>query len=107
MQPSSKYDLSRTFTAPVSGSVSAAGVIRKDPSAENQASCFAKIMLNSAQVWPKEGWAEVRPHYDIPTNYEIKELRVSAGDKLRFVVKHNDADRPDPIVWDPILAMQN
>ena len=107
MQPSAQYDLSRTFTAPVSGRLGASGMIRKDPSAENEASCFVRIMLNSAQVWPKEGWAEVPPHYDTPTNYEIKDLRVSAGDKLRFVVKHNGVDRPDPIVWDPIVVMQD
>jgi hypothetical protein len=107
MQPSAQYDLSRTFVAPSTGLVSTSGVIRKDPSAENQASCFVRILLNSRQVWPAEGWAEVSPTYDNPTAYEITNLRVSAGDKIRFMVKHNGENRPDPIVWDPTIVIRD
>jgi hypothetical protein len=107
MQPSAGYDLSRTFIVPAAGMVSTSGTIRKDPSAENQASCSVRIMLNSTQVWPAEGWAEVSPRYDVPTSYEIKSLRVSPGDKLRFVLKHNGMNRADPIVWDPSVIFQS
>ncbi len=85
MQPSARYDLSRTFIVPAAGMVSTSGTIRKDPSAENQASCSVRILLNSKQVWPAEGWAEISPRYDSPTTYEVKNLRVSPGDKLRFM----------------------
>ena len=64
-------------------------------------------MLNSRQVWPAEGWAEVSPRYDVATSYEIKSLRVSPGDKLRFIVKHNGVNRADPIVWDPSVIFQS
>src|ERR1019366_7701889 len=105
MQPSAQYDLSRTFVVPAAGTLSAAGTIQKDPSAENQASCFVRILLNSGQVWPKEGWAEGHPSYDTATSYQITDLRVAAGDKLRFIVKHNDQNRPDPIMWNPRIVM--
>jgi hypothetical protein len=107
MQPSAQYDLSRTFVAPSDGLVSTAGVIRKDPSAENRASCFVRILLNSRQVWPTEGWAEVPPTYEKSATYDITNLRVSAGDKIRFMVKHNGENRSDPIVWDPTIVIRD
>jgi hypothetical protein len=107
MQPSAQYDLSRTFIVPASGLVDSHGVIRKDPSAENQASCWVRILLNSRQIWPVEGWAEVPPSYDAPTSYAIANLRVSAGDKIRFVVKHSGVNRADPIVWDPAVVIRD
>jgi len=106
MQPSARYDLARTFIVPAAGRVSTSGTIRKDPSAENRASCFVRILLNSKQVWPTEGWAEVSPNYDTPTTYQITSLLVSAGDKLRFIVKHNDQNRADPIVWNPSVVIE-
>jgi hypothetical protein len=106
MQPSASYDLSRTFVVPVSGMVNTSGTIRKDLSAENQASCFVRILRNNEQVWPAEGWTEVLPKYEMPTEYKIVDLKVTAGDKLRFIVKHNGADRADPIVWDPAIIIQ-
>ena len=56
------------------------------------------------QIWPATGWAEVRPKYDQPTDYTISNLQVQAGDKIRFILKHNDQNRVDPIVWDPIIV---
>jgi hypothetical protein len=106
MQPSAQYDLSRTFIVPAEGIVSATGVIRKDPSADNQASAFVRILLNSKQVWPADGWAEINASYDVPTKYEITGLRVSLGDKLRFIVKHNGQNRADPIVWNPSVVFE-
>jgi hypothetical protein len=105
MQPSAHYDLSRTFIVPTAGTLGTTGTIRKDPSAENQTSCFVRILLNSTQVWPKEGWAEVHPNYDTDTSYQITDLRVAAGDRLRFIVKHNGQNRPDPIMWNPTVVM--
>ena len=86
--------------------MSASGVIRKDPSAENQASGSVRILLNEKQVWPTNGWAEVSPSYDTPTKYEITGLHVSPGDKLRFIVKHNNQNRADPIVWNPSIIFE-
>ena len=106
MQPSANYDLSRTFVVPTAGVVSTAGVIRKDPSAENRVSCFVRILQNSRQVWPSTGWAEVVPNYNSPTPYEITGLHVAAGDKIRFVVRHDGENRVDPIVWDPIVVIK-
>jgi hypothetical protein len=105
MQPSAQYDLSRTFIARASGMLSTTGTIRKDPSAENRLSCLVRILQNSKQVWPAEGWAEVAPNYDNPTSYKITNLGVVAGDKIRFVVKHSGENRADPIVWDPTIVI--
>lgn len=106
MQPSSQNDLSRTFLVPAEGTVSTYGVIRKDPSAENQAAAFVRILLNEKQVWPANGWAEVSPSFDTPTKYEITDLHVSTSDKLRFIVKHNGQNRADPIVWNPSVILE-
>jgi len=107
MQPSANYDLSRTFITPASGTISTIGTIRKDPSAENAASVFVRILRNSEPVWPAQGWAELKPDYDFPTNYEVSNLEVAAGDKIRFVVKHNGQNRADPILWNPRIVMGN
>jgi hypothetical protein len=107
MQPSAQYDLSRTFVVPADGIVSTSGMIRKDPSAENHASAFVRILLNAQQVWPKEGWAEVSPNSDSSTTYNIADLPVAAGDKLRFMVQHNSQNRPDPIVWNPMAIIRS
>ncbi len=103
MQPSARYDLSRTFIAPVAGTINTSGSIRKDPSAENGASCFVRILHNSTQIWPDSGWGEVFPDYDKKTNYAISNLHVTAGDKIRFIVKQNGENRADPIIWDPVV----
>lgn len=107
VQPSAQYDLARTFLVPLDGQLSTSGVIRKDPGAANQTSCFVRILQNSRQVWPAEGWAEVSPNYDKPIHYAISNLRVTAGDRIRFVVKHNVENRADPIVWDPSIVIRN
>jgi hypothetical protein len=107
MQPAAEYDLSRTFIVPSAGMVSTSGVIRKDPSAGNRASCFVRILHNSRQIWPLEGWAEVLASHDAATTYEITNLSVSAGDKIRFMVKHNGENRADPIVWDPAVVIRD
>ena len=106
MQPSAHYDIARTFVAPRSGVVTISGAIRKDPSANHRASGFVRILLNADQLWPAQGWQEVFPDYDIPTACEITNLRVTAGDKIRFVLKHNGENSPDPIVWDPKIVIQ-
>jgi hypothetical protein len=107
MQPSATYDLARTFIAPMSGMITVSGSIRKDPSAENRASCFVRMLQNSIQVWPVSGWAEVLPDYEKTTNYAISNVRVAAGDKIRFVVKHNGENRADPIVWNPTIVYRD
>jgi hypothetical protein len=107
MQPSAQYDLSRTFIIPSAGTVSTSGEIRKDPSANNGASCFVRILLNSSQIWPSAGWAEVFPSYDHSTRYTLANLPVKAGDKIRFVIQRNGANRADPIVWDPAIIIRD
>lgn len=107
MQPSAKLDLSRTFIVPSEGIINTSGTIRKDPSAENGASCFVRILHNSRQIWPSEGWAEVVPKFDVPTSYAIRNLRVAAGDKIRFIVQHSGENRADPIVWDPVIVIRD
>jgi hypothetical protein len=107
MQPSAEYDLSRTFIAPAAGVISMSGSIRKDPSAENKASCFVRILHDSRQIWPASGWAEVFPDYDKATKYTISNLRVAAGDEIRFVVRHNGGNREDPVIWDPAIVFQD
>jgi len=107
MQPSVTYEVARTFVVSAAGTIETYGEIRKDPSAENKMSAFVRIVQNSRQIWPPEGWAEVAPTYDSPIRYKLADLPVAVGDKIRFVVKHNGENRADPIVWDPIIVLKS
>lgn len=106
MQPSAHYDLARTFIVPRSGVVNISGEIRKDPSVNHRSPGFVRILRNAEQVWPEKGWQEVSPDYEIPTECAIEKIRVAAGEKIRFILKHNDENFPDPIEWDPKIVIQ-
>jgi hypothetical protein len=105
MQAGARSDVSRTFVVPAKGWLSISGEIRKDPSAENARPAAARILHNSRQIWPPSGWAEVAPHHEQKLPYRIDKLPAAAGDTIRFVLKHNELNVADPVVWDPIIAV--
>jgi hypothetical protein len=105
MQPGAKSDVARTFVAPAKGVVSISGEIRKDPSAMNGRAAAARILHNDRQIWPASGWAEIAPEYAKSLPYRIENVPVAAGDRVRFVLKHNGINAPDPVVWDPMVVV--
>jgi len=38
-------------------------------------------------------------------DYEIKDLAVSRGDSIRFVVKRIEENRSEPIIWNPRITL--
>jgi hypothetical protein len=105
MQPGAKSDVARTFVVPAKGVVSVMGEIRKDPSAMNGRAAAARILHNDRQIWPASGWAVIPPDYAQKTPHRIEKVAVAAGDKIRFVLKHNGTNAADPVVWDPIIVV--
>ena len=64
-----------------------------------------KILMNDAQIWPKEGWTHSkhsadRYHHDFKVN-------VRAGDKLYFIVNMNQGMRSDSTYWNPAITYED
>ncbi len=106
MQPSASAELSRTFVVPRDGSGSVSGELQKDPSAEPSFAVFVRIEHNGKKIWPEPDWANV-PVFGKPVPFSMKDLALHKGDTLRFVVKRNDKDRAEPIIWDPVIALED
>ena len=106
MQPSAGTDLSRTFLVPADGSVAISGELQKDPSAEQAAPVYVRILHNRQQIWPAAEWAGV-PAFGGPSMHSaLNNIAVRRGDQIRFVVKHNGENRSQPIVWNPSVVFQ-
>ena len=106
MQAGASADVARTFVAPANGVLGISANVRKDPSAANGRSAGARILHNGRQIWPASGWAEIPPDYSREVACRLDEVRVRAGDLLRFVVQHTGSDDPDPVIWDPIITLR-
>jgi hypothetical protein len=104
-QPSAGAELARSFTIQAKGLASLSGEIQKDPCANSDAPVAVKIEHNTKQIWPLSGWLEV-PHFGAPAKYELKDIAVGKGDVLRFVVRRNGANRPQPIIWNPLIELK-
>ena len=105
MQPSAAADLSRTFVVSSGGTLTLNGRIEKDPSAESDSPVFVRITHNARQIWPDTGWAAV-PSFESPIQYRIRSIRAAPGDAIRFIVKRNDHNRANPIIWNPVIVME-
>ena len=105
MQPSAHRDLSRTFVVPHPAVLSISGQIRKDPSAQDGTPVLARILRNRQQIWPAAGWAEVGPGFDHPLEFRLQNIKASARDEIRFVVKQNGQNRPEPVIWNPVIIL--
>ena len=102
-QPSASKEIARTFVVPRTCSANLSGQLQKDPSAGSEP-VLVRIEHNAKQIWPASGWAEV-PHFGAPVMYELKDLDVHEGDAIRFVIKRNDANQPQPIIWNPMIKL--
>jgi hypothetical protein len=87
-------------------SVSLAGQIQKDPSARSESPVMVRIEHNDEQIWPATGWADV-PAFGAPMAYEVKNLAVREGDRIRFVVRRSGENQPQPIVWNPSIEVHD
>jgi hypothetical protein len=77
----------------------------KAPSAMNGRAAAVRILHNARQIWPVSGWSEIPPEYGKRISYRTENLPVAASDKIRFVLKHNDINSADPVVWDPTIVV--
>jgi hypothetical protein len=106
MQPSAAVEIARTFTVSANCAVHLSGEIQKDPSADSESPVSVRIEHNGKQIWPVSGWADV-PHFGAPMAYQLKDLAVREGDAIRFVVKRNGANQPQPIIWNPVIQISS
>jgi hypothetical protein len=106
MQPGASSDVARTFVAPANGVLTISGSIGKDPGSENGRSVGARILHNDRQIWPATGWAEIPPDYIREVACRLDAVAVSAGDAVRFVVRHTGSNEADTVIWDPIIVMK-
>lgn len=104
-QPAAAAELARSFHIPAGGLASLSGNVQKDPSANSGAAVAVRIEHNAKQIWPSSGWLDV-PHFGAPASYDLKDIVVSQGDVIRFVVKRNGADRPQPLIWNPLIELK-
>jgi len=104
-QPSATTELARTFVAARACSVSISGQLQKDPSADLAVKIFVRIMHNHEQIWPASGW-EIVPVFGDPMLFEVGGLPIRQGDAIRFVVRRNDEERADPIIWNPVIVLE-
>jgi hypothetical protein len=105
MQPAAGTEVARTFVVPVDSAITFHSAISKDPSAESGAPVFARVLHNNRQIWPSTGWASIPP-FGSPLACEMKDVHVRAGDTIRFLLKRNADNRPEPIIWDPVITFQ-
>jgi len=103
-QPAAQAEIGRTFVFSQDSSATISGELQKDPSAESTFPVYVRIEKNQAQIWPAAGWAAV-PAFGSPMDYEIKDLAVSRGDSIRFVVKRIEENRSEPIIWNPRITL--
>jgi len=103
-QPAAAAEIARTFKAGDDGLVTLTGQIQKDPSARSESPVQVRIEHNDEQIWPVSGWASV-PAFGAPLTCEVKRRAVRKGDTLRFVVKRNGENQPQPIVWNPMIEV--
>jgi hypothetical protein len=104
-QPSASAEIARTFKVSADCSASLSGNIEKDPSANSESPVSVRIERNGEQIWPASGWAEV-PAFGAPMAYQVKDLALREGDAIRFVVKRNGENRPQPIIWNPSIELR-
>jgi hypothetical protein len=105
IQPSVEAEIARTFVVAGEPVATLSGQIQKDPSADPDLRSLVRIEHNQKQIWPLSGWATVPP-FGRPLEYRVKDLRVRPNDTIRFVVKRNESQRADPIVWNPRIVLR-
>lgn len=106
MEPSASADLSRTFVSPSDGVLMLSGSIRKDPSAQNGAAVQVRIILNDRQIWPANGCSIIPPEFSKEVNYRLDRVQVVKGDKVRFIIRRNETNRMDPVMWNPVIVIE-
>ena len=105
MQPSVATEIARAFVVARDAVATLSGQIQKDPSADPDLRSQVRIEHNQKQIWPLTGWATV-PFFGSPLEYQVNDLQVRPNDTIRFVVKRSDAQRADPIVWNPRIVLR-
>ncbi|MCU1251098.1 MAG: hypothetical protein JWQ49_4127 [Edaphobacter sp.] len=106
MQPSESAEIARTFVVARKALATLSGEIQKDPSADPRFRSLVRIEHNQEHIWPPSEWVTVPP-FGRPLEYQLNDLRVRQGDTIRFVAKRNEAQRADPIIWNPRIILRS
>ncbi len=104
MQPSPNAEIARTFVASRDMTLTIAGNLEMDPSAEPDLAVFARIDHGKEQLWPSTDWSSI-PVYGSPLQCEIRKVHLLRGDTVRFVIKRTTAQRAQPIIWSPRITV--
>ncbi len=91
----------RTWTAPKAGSVRIIGRAMKECYRQALGSSLrVKILHNSKQAWPEQGWADVALSNLVGAMHDVV-LDVAKGDIIRFVLGSSSSPDNDIIAWMP------
>lgn len=107
------YAVSKTFTAPASGTVELStedGNIyggSNQPGVTNNRTAFVRITVNNEQIWPDSGEGMRIPETDGQTlKFRKVTTKIFKGDKLRFEVYNGDSDAQNgkAVYWKPVVT---
>ena len=106
MSPEANADIARTFVAPRDGVCGLKGVIRRDmpPGLAPATDCHVRLCLNSEQLWPAEGPAQI-PADGTPVEYQ-RVVTVHKGDRIMHIMEHNAQYKSVAIEWNPVIEYQ-
>lgn len=91
----------RAWTAPKAGTVNIVGRAMKECYRQGMGGPLrVRILLGDSQVWPEQGWSEVRIN-DLQGIMHDFSLDIAAGDTIRFVLERGASPDTDIIAWMP------
>jgi len=103
MSPGRAGDAVRVFTLPHAGLVTVTGTIHKDIYHTYGDGVQGKVLKNTEQIWPKEGWEVIAAADTIGKAMTVK-LAVDKGDRLFFVLNRRGDTIDDETVWNPQIV---
>lgn len=96
----------RSWTAPATGTVKVVGRAMKECYRQAMGEPLrVRILQNVKQVWPGQGWAEVRVN-DLQGATHLFTLDAVAGDVIRFVLDRGSNPDTDIIAWMPRILYE-
>ncbi len=103
-QAGSSGACARLWTVPASGHYRIVGrPVKERYRQERGGTLRVRIMVNSLQVWPATGWAEVETRKDVPGQPHDLRLDLQAGDVVRFVLDQGANPVDDVVAWMPAI----
>ncbi|XID94081.1 hypothetical protein ACF3MZ_06040 [Paenibacillaceae bacterium WGS1546] len=97
-------DTVRAWKAPISGTVSITGNVRKeDPNGGD--GVRVRILKNTTQIWPSGGYQSIAYNDTTGVGHAMS-VSVAAGDTIYFVVNKNGTNAFDTTYWSPAIVYE-